>query len=278
MAAPRRDGFPPGVPCWVDVTVPDPQTAVAFYAGLFGWDIEATVPDGSLVARLDGLEVAGVGPHLAGAPPAPAWNTFITVDDADAGAALLTEAGGRVLVAPFDRAGAGRMAVCADPAGAVFNLWQPGTRNGAELVNAPGTWNWSDLNTSDPAGAAAFYGRVFGWQASTVHIGGYEATMWRLPGYADFREQFEPGLRRRHAERHAPEGFSDAIGWLLPLGASDTPHWSVSFAVDDTDRIALRAEALGGRVLVAPHDLSSVRLAVLADPQGAVFAVTNFAL
>jgi predicted enzyme related to lactoylglutathione lyase len=278
MAPLRREGFPPGVPCWVDVTVPDPPAAAAFYAGVFGWELEETVPGRDFVARVEGLAVAGMGSPLEGAPPAPAWNTYIAVDDAGATAARATEAGGQVLVAPVDVAGAGRAAVCRDPAGARFNLWQSGARKGAELVNAPGTWNWSDLNTSDPAGAAAFYGAVFGWEASTVHLGDYEATMWRIPGYADYREQFEPGLRRRHAERHAPEGFSDAIGWMLPLGASDTPHWSVSFAVDDTDRVARRAEELGGRVLVAPHALRSVRLAVLADPHRAVFAVTDFAL
>ena len=278
MAARRREGFPPGVPCWVDVTVPDPPAAAAFYAGVFGWELEETIPGRAFVARLEGLEVAGVGSPIDGAPPAPGWNTYIAVEDAGAAAARVTEAGGQVLVAPADVAGAGRAAVCRDPAGAVFNLWQAGSRKGAELVNAPGTWNWSDLNTSDPAGAAVFYEAVFGWEASSVHIGEYEATMWRLPGYGDFREQFEPGLRRRYAERHAPEGFSDAIGWLLPLGAVETSHWSVSFVVDDTDLAARRVEVRGGRVLVAPHDLSSVRLAVLADPQQAVFAVTDFAL
>jgi predicted enzyme related to lactoylglutathione lyase len=280
--APARAGFPPGVPCWVDVTAADPPAAADFYGRLFGWELEDEMPAAAAgcyyIARLDGHDVAAVGTQLPGAPPAAAWNTYVGVEDADASATLVVDAGGRVLVDPVDVAGAGRMAVCADPVGAVFDLWQPGTRKGAGLVNVPNAWNWSDLYTSDPAGAAAFYGTVFGWEASPVHIGAYEATMWRLPGYADFREHFEPGLRRRHAERHAPDGFSDAIGWLLPLGASETPTWSVSFCVDDTDRVARRAEALGGRVLVAPHDLSSVRLAVLADPQGAVFAVTDFAL
>jgi len=273
---PAREGFPPGVPCWVDVTAPDPPAAVGFYGRLFGWELEEEAD--YFVARLDGCDVAGIGTPIPGALTAPAWNTYIGVEDAGTTAARVVEAGGRVLVDPLDMARAGRMAVCADPAGAVFNLWQPGTRRGAETVNVPGTWNWSDLYTPDPAGAAAFYGTLFGWEASPVHIGAYGATMWRLPGYAGFRERFEPGLRQRHAERHAPEGFSDAIGWLLPLGASETPTWSVTFCVNDTDGFAFQAQALGGQVLVAPHDLSSVRLAVLADPQGAVFAVTNFAL
>jgi predicted enzyme related to lactoylglutathione lyase len=278
MAPRRREGFPPGVPCWVDVSVPDPPAAATFYAGVFGWELEETDPGRTFVARLDGLDVAGVSSPLQGAPPAPAWNTYIAVEDAGATAARVTAAGGQVLVAPVDVAGgAGRAAVCRDPAGARFSLWQAGARKGAELVNAPNTWNWSNLNTADPLGAAAFYGGVFGWDAVHVDFAGYRVTMWRLPGYADFLEQFDPGLRRRHAERGTPEGFSDAIGWLLPLGGAETPHWSVAFTVEDADAVAARAEVLGGRIQVAPHDLGpGVRVAVLADPQGAVFSVSTY--
>lgn len=221
--------------------------------------------------------MAAIGSLVAGAPRAPAWNTYIGVDDAGAGAARVVEAGGLVLVAPSESTGPGRGVVCADPAGAVFNLWQPGTRKGAELVNARGWWNWSYLNTPDPDGAATFYVSVFGWEAAPVEIGAYRATMWRLPGYADFLEQFDAGLRRRHAGPGMPEGFSDAIGWLFPLGATETPYWSVAFSVDDVDGVATMAQVLGGRVLVAPNDLlGGVRLAVLADPQGATFSVTRY--
>ena len=279
--APERVGFPPGVPCWVDVNVPDPPAAAAFYRGVFGWELEDQVPPGApghyFVARLEGREVAAIGSLIAGAPPAPAWNTYIGVDDAGAGATRVLEAGGRVLVAPSESSGTGRAVVCSDPAGAVFSLWQPGTRKGAELVNAPGSWNWSNLNTPDPDGAAAFYGTVFGWEAAPVEIGAYRATMWRLPGYGDFLGQFDPDLRRRHAQPGIPEGFSDAIGWLFPLGATETPYWSVAFSVDDIDGVATMAQVLGGRVLVAPNDLmGGVRLAVLADPQGATFSVTRY--
>lgn len=277
----ERDRFPPGVPCWVDVTLPDPPAAASFYARIFGWELEDVMPAGApghyFIARLGGREVAAVGSQIEGAPPAPSWNTYIGVEDAEASAARVREAGGRVLVDPFDVMAAGRMAVCADPAGAVFNLWEPGTRKGAELVNAPGSWNWSNLNTPDPDGATAFYGAVCGWEAASVTVGALTATMWRLPGYADFLEQFDPDMRRRHAEPGIPEGFSDAIGWLFPLGASERPSWSVAFSVDDIDGVAARAKALGGRVLVAPNDLTGgVRLAVLADPQGGTFSVTRY--
>lgn len=266
-----RQGFPPGVPCWVDVTVPDAPAAADFYAGLFGWDMEDRVPGDApghyFIARLGGFDVAAVGDG-----DTPAWNTYIGVEDAGAGAARVAEAGGQVLVAPVEVGPAGRMAACADPAGATFVLWQPSARLGAELVNAPNTWNWSDLHTPDPDGARAFYGAVFGWEADDTEYG---ASMWRLPGYADFLEQFDPGLRQRHSDFGAPPGFSDAVGWMMPL-EQGAPHWNVTFSVDDADAVAARAVELGGTVVNAPADAGPTRVAALRDPQGAEFTISQF--
>lgn len=256
-----RTGFPPGVPCWVDVTSPDPEAAATFYGSLFGWEMQ------EFIARFGGHEVAGVI-----AADSPAWNTYIGVDSADTSADRVREAGGRVLVAPLDVGPAGRMAVCADPAGAVFRLWQPGTRLGAELVNSPNTWNWSDLVTSDAEGAKAFYGAVFDWEADETDYG---AAMWRLPGYADFLEQFDPGLRQRHSDFGAPPGFSEAIGWLLPL-EDGPPRWTVTFSVDDADALTDRAVQLGGTVVSPPVDAGPTRVAVLRDPQGAELTISQF--
>ncbi len=247
-----RDGFPPGVPCWVDTAQPDPEAAAAFYGDLFGWELEDRMPAGApghyFVARLGGRQVVAVGSQFDGAPPTP------------------------VFMQPFDVLDAGRMAVCADPAGATFNLWEPGTHRGAETVNAPGTWNWSDLHTSDPEGAKAFYGTVFGWEADDTDFGGL---MWRLPGYADFLERFDPGLRQRHSDFGAPPGFSEAIGWMMPL-EDGQPHWRVTFSVEDADAIAARTVELGGRVVEGPVDAGPTRTAVLADPQGALFTISHF--
>jgi uncharacterized protein len=281
----QRVGFPPGVPCWVDTTQPDPQAAAHFYGGLFGWEFEErmppNVPGQYLVARLRGRDVAAVGSQLDGAPSGAVWNTYIWVESADDTAAQIKEAGGRVLTEPFDVLAAGRMAVCADPSGAQFSLWQPGTHLGAEAANEPDTWNWSDLNTRDLDGAKAFYGAVFGWQTDTVDMGFGESTMVHLPGYADFLEQFDPELRRRHAEFGAPPAFSECISWMQPMTADqfadDVPsHWSVTFSVADTDAAAAKAAELGGTVVAPPFDAGPVRSAVLRDPQGAQLTVSTF--
>lgn len=281
----ERDGYPPGVPCWIDTAQPDPQAAVRFYGELLGWSLEdrmpADAPGHYYMAQLRGRDVAAIGSQPDNASGTPVWNTYICVESADDTAARVKDAGGDVLMAPFDVLDAGRMAVLADTSGAVFSVWQANKHKGAQLVNAPGTWNWSDLNTRAPEGSEAFYGAVFGWEAQTVGFGELEGTMWRLPGYAEVLEAIEPGLRRRQAQQGAPAGFEDAIGWMLPMTsdqyAADTPsHWSVTFAVEDTDEIAVRTEELGGTIMVAPFDVPPVRIAALRDPQGALFSVNTF--
>jgi predicted enzyme related to lactoylglutathione lyase len=159
----------------------------------------------------------------------------------------------------------------------VSYLWQAGTRKGAQLVNAPGSWNWSNLETSDPVGAKAFYGAVFGWTADAMRFGGAESVMLRLPGYGEFLAARDPELRRRHAAAGVPSGFSDAIGWIVaPADGASPPRWNVTFAVDDPDAIAAQAAQLGGSVVVEPYDVAPVRLAVLRDPQGAQFTISAY--
>jgi predicted enzyme related to lactoylglutathione lyase len=281
----ERDGYPPGVPCWVDTAQPDPEAAVRFYGGLFGWEFKDRMPSDApgryFVARLRGRDVAAVGSLSEGAPPAAVWNTYVWVDSADDTAAKVKEAGGNVLQAPFDVLDAARMGVFSDPFGAVFSVWQAYEHKGAQLVNEPGTWNWSDLNTRDPEGSKVFYSRVFGWEPDFVDLGYGDSWMWRVPGYAKVLEVNDPDLRRRQADAGAPAGFEDAIGWMMPMTSDQfpddvPPHWSITFAVDDTDAVAGRAAELGGKVVVPPFDAGVVRVAVLRDPGGAMFSVSKY--
>lgn len=273
-----RDGYPAGVPCWIDTEQPDPEAAASFYGALFGWELEdrmpAEAPGHYFMARLDGLDVAAIGSASDGAPVAK-WNTYVWVDSADDTAQKVKDAGGVALSDPFDVFDAGRMGVFADPAGAVFSVWQAGRHRGAQVVNAPGTWNWSDLHTHDVERSKEFYGAVFGWEAHTAVLGAGEWTTWHRPGYGDVLEQNDPGLRERMAEFGAPERFEDAVATLVPI--DDVPsHWSVTFSVDDTDAIAAKAAELGGTVVAKPFDAGPVRMAVVRDPQGAVFSIGRY--
>jgi uncharacterized protein len=277
---PERDGYIPGVPCWIDTSQPDPEAAVAFYTDLFGWEFEDVMPPGSpgkyFIARIRGGDVAAVGSVPEGAPPMAMWNTYVWVESADDTAAKVRDAGGNVVMEPFDVMEAGRMAVFTDPEGAAICAWQAKEHKGAKVVNEHGSLNFNSLNTRDAEAAKPFYKSVFGWEVLDLPGG---AQMWTLPGYGDYLERGNPGLRERVAEVGGPPGFEDVVAAINPIPDEqpDVPaHWSVTFGVDDADAIADKANELGGKVIVPPLDAPWVRMAVLADPQGATFIASKF--
>ncbi len=277
---PERDGYIPGVPCWVDTSQPDPEVAVDFYGDLFGWEFEDVMPPGSegkyFIARVRGGDVAAVGSVPEGAPPMAMWNTYVWVESADETAAKVRDAGGRVLTEPFDVMDAGRMAVFTDPEGAAFCAWQAKEHRGARVVNEPVSVTFNGLNTRDLESARPFYGSVFGW--TTLALGG-GAEMWTLPGYGDYLERDNPDLRKQIAAVGGPAGFEDVVASINPIpdDQPDTPpHWSVTFAVDDPDATAAKAAELGGTAIVPPFDAPWTRLTILSDPQGATFIASKF--
>lgn len=281
----ERLEYPPGVPCWLDTEQPDPDAATAFYGELFGWEFERRTPPSAsgqyLIASLRGHTVAGIGSRPDAGGLAPVWSTYVCVESADDTATSSKGAGGSVLAEPFDVGHAGRAAVVADPSGATVGIWQPNERKGVELVNEPGTWNFSGLHTPDLQGARDFYGAVFGWELSRFAPELNSASSWRMPGYGDFLEQLNPGTRAGMAAMGAPEGFEDAVAWLVPMTtdqgtASTAPHWDITFAVADADVTAALAEHLGATVLAPPTDAPWVRTTLLRDPQGAVFNASQF--
>jgi uncharacterized protein len=261
----ERDGFPAGVPSWVDILQPDVDAATAFYGGLFGWEFEGPgempghPPGRYLVARLRGRDVAGVGSQPS-PDDAAAWNTYVTVDSADEAAKRAEQAGGKVLVAPFDATPAGRMAVLEDPAGAFFCVWQPQDRNGAQLVNEPGAWAMSELFTPDPEAAATFYGALFGWTTESFDMGEGTITMFRLPGYVG-GEPSQPVSR-------------EVIATMLQSDAGPA-RWEVGFWVADVEAAVARVGELGGTTVVPIVETPVSRTAVVADAHGASFSISQ---
>ncbi len=265
--------YPHGVTCWIDTEQPDPGAAARFYAGLFGWTFTDAVPSDApgthLVATLEGQDVAAIGPSAGGFP---AWNTYVAVDDADTTTTAVARLGGTVTAGPGDAGPGGRMAGCADPAGAAFRLWQPRRRLGAQLVNVPGTWNFSDLHTPDREAATAFYGQLFGWIAVDMAQGA--GTMIQVRGYGDhLAATVDPGVHERQAS--APEGFADVIGSLVVVPAGEPARWHVTFTVADRDDSVATAERLGATVASSGDDVWT-KHALLRDPQGAEFTVSQF--
>jgi uncharacterized protein len=242
-----------GVPSWVDMGSADRDRAKEFYSGLFGWNAPDGPPEagGYTVCDMDGKTVAGLGPNMNPAAP-PHWSTYVNVTSADDTIAKVAANGGTVYMAPMDVMDAGRMAVFADPGGAALGLWQPGQHMGAQLVNEPGTYCWSELMTDDLEGAEAFYKAVFGWDAETQGPEGPgRYTEWQVGG--------------------RPVGGMMAKPPTMP---PNTPSfWGVYFAVEDTDAALAKAQDLGASVLMAATDIEPGRFAVLTDPVGAMFNI-----
>jgi predicted enzyme related to lactoylglutathione lyase len=245
--------YKPGTPSWIDLGSPNTDESAAFYGTLFGWEVLPAMPDsgGYRMCHHNGRPVAAFGGQMQPDIP-PYWTTYVSVTDADATAKAVETAGGRVLQAPMDVFDQGRLAVFADPNGAVFSVWQPNKFAGAGVVNEPNTLTWNELTTRKSDRAIVFYSEVFGWTANAMPGGeGVDYSVWMLD--------------------------DGPVGGMLPM--DDTfppdlpPFWQVYFSVADTDATVAKAVELGGSVQMEPSSTPQGRMAVLRDPHGAMFAV-----
>jgi predicted enzyme related to lactoylglutathione lyase len=247
----------PGSFCWMELATTDQNAAKAFYTSLFGWtahDAPMGPGDFYTMFQLDGRDVAA-GYTMRrqerehGAPPH--WNLYIAVESADAAAARASELGGKVLASVFDVYDKGRMAVIEDPTGAVFEIWQPLKQGGIGISNVHGAFCWADLNTGDRATASAFYSALLGWKV-------------------------EAGEKDPSGYLHIKNG-DHFIGGVPPAEYRDSnipPHWLLYFQVADCAASAAQAAELGARPIVPPMSMEGVgQMSVIADPQGAVFAI-----
>ena len=245
------DEYAPGSFCWVENVTDDAAAAKAFYREVMGWRIPGTSEFAMLSIERDPVGALYALPAAAWDGGArPHWLVYVATADARQTAARAHELGGEVVREPFDTGG-GWAAWLRDPQGALFGLWQAGSHPGARRAGEPGTLCWPELGAEDPAAAAAFYGELFGWRPRESGSAAEPYTELDLDGTPS------AGLRRPRPEAGA--------GWL-PF-----------FQVDDCDAAAGRTTAAGGRVLDPPTDHPGVgRMAVLADPRGAAFAVVRF--
>lgn len=251
----ERTSYTPGTFCWSELSTTDLDGAKAFYASLLGWEaVDNPVPGGGVYSmqNIDGRPVAAIAPQpeqqrAAGVPSM--WNSYVSVESADATAEKARELGATVHAAPFDVMDVGRMAVIQDPQGAFFMLWQPGLHFGAALVNAPGALVWNELRSPDLDGSSAFYSGLFGW------------TIERREGTA---LGVYLGIKNGGAN-------NGGIAELSPPGVP--PHWLVYFGVEDVDEALAKVGELGGTTLLGSTDIEIAKIAVVADPQGAAFAI-----
>jgi uncharacterized protein len=244
----ERDSYTPGAFCWADVGSPDPEAAQEFYGSLFGWTAEVT-PGGYWMLTLRGRNVAGMFALPEGWPPG--WVSYVSVESADDTAARARELGAAVTIEPREvgppEAQVGLMALLADPEGAAFALWQPGRHVGAGLVNEVGTMAWNQLATPDTDAARSFYAELFGW--SYEQMEGGEPPYWNI--------------------RNTDGRLNGGLTGLPAEGV--TPHWQVTFTVEDVPAAVGRTEELGGSVLQPPTPTRIGNIAVVQDPAGAAF-------
>lgn len=237
-------------PCWTELGTSDLEAAKRFYTELFGWRPETDPRQeagGYTVAHLGDAAVAALTPLYQESQPV-AWNVSFAVSDADATAQAVRAAGGTVVLEPMDVFDIGRFAMALDPGGAAFQLWQARSFPGAGLFNAPGALGWVELLTRAPEQARAFYTTVFGWSVNA----GERYTQWGIGG-ADFGGVIT---------------MDDKFPHEVPA------HWLPYFAVEDVDDTARIAAEAGGTMLMEPTSVpEGPRIAVLRDPQGAVFGV-----
>ena len=246
--------YVPGTPCWVDLGTTDLEGAKAFYGALFGWSAQVAedpAAGGYTLFELKGEQVAGAMTTMSPEQPV-AWSTYVAVADADATVAKAEAAGAKTLMAPMDVTDVGRMAMFADPTGAVLGLWQPRAMKGAGLVNEPGALAWDELHTRDAAAAKAFYAATFSWGAVTNPMGDMEYTELQVDG------RTVAGLMEMDDE-HFPK--------------TTPPHWAVYFGVADCDAAVAKVGELGGTVVVPTTPIPPGRFAVCQDPQGGFFSL-----
>lgn len=250
---PTRDGYPEGVPSWIDLATPDLDGAKAFYRSLFGWeyeDTESAMGPYTMVTK-NGLVAAGIG--LAGEGQPSVWSTYIAVDSAADTVNKIKEAGGSIILDCMDVPG-GRLAFAADPTGAAFGIWQAGDHFGAAIVNEHGALNWNELTTNDLNKAADFYKMVFGYEVSTSKTSlGNDYTVFSVNGRG--------------------------IAGAMEPPAEDVPnYWGIYLAVDDTHKAIETAVEAGGSTVYGPMEIADVGVfAGLQDPYGAFFTVIQLA-
>lgn len=251
----RTSPWPAGTPCWADLSTPDVDSALAFYAEVLGWTSGGAQEEfgGYAMAERNGAAAAGIGPQMAGAPVA--WTMYIATDDADAAAKAVARNGGRLVMEPDDIGPLGRMFIAADPSGAVFGVWQAREHIGAGIMNEPGGLNWEDLRSTDPDAARAFYTGVFGYESRPLEMA--------PPDYTTF---------------HAPGDEAPLGGMGGMMGQDGMPsHWSIYFGVESAADACRAAESAGGSVLAPAFDTPFGQMAAIADQAGAAFMVVESA-
>jgi uncharacterized protein len=248
----RVISHPGNRPIWFDLVTTDAAAARRFYSAVLDWTFDApSVEMGDYaIGRVGEAPATGIGGIPPGQHWLPSWSVYFGVTNAESTIRDIEAAGGKArspveAIGPF-----GRMAMCEDPTGAVFGLWEPGRHTGAGIIDEPGGMAWCEVNTRNAAAAAAFYCGVFGL---TGHVMEMQGTPYHT---LNQDETLVCGVLQMTAE------WGD-----MP------PHWMPYFAVASADAARTKVEANDGTVPFGPFDTPYGRVCVVQDPQGATVSL-----
>ncbi|MBW0279643.1 VOC family protein [Shewanella xiamenensis] len=252
----RITQYAQGQACWVELASHDWQGAQGFYHALFGWNaVEMAIPNGHFsLFNLEGDDLGAMYQIPESEPQIPShWRIYFAVKDIEATVAAILAAGGQLHMGPHVVGDAGVMAQVSDPEGARFALWQAKNHSGSRRQGEENTLCWVELACREPSAEASFYTQVFPWAALPSHVPGIDYTEWQIDG------QSMGGMMK-----------------MMPEWGEIPAHWMPYFVVADCDAFAVKAQGLGAQLCVPPSDIPDVgRFAVIADAQGATFAVIH---
>jgi predicted enzyme related to lactoylglutathione lyase len=236
----------------MDLSTPDVEAAKKFYRQIFGWEYQDTGQAFGHynMAQTQQHNAAGMAQMDAGAQMPSAWTIYFSSNDAAADVQRVKALGGQVLMDAMAVGDTGAMAICTDPTGAVFGLWQAKEHIGASIVGDHGSMAWWEVNTRELAAARDFYSALF------------DLTPHKMEGM-------------EYYTLHRGEQMVCGVLQMDENWEGIPPHWMGYFAIDNTDAATEQATAAGGHVLVAPFDMPYGRMAVLSDPFGAAFSIVQ---
>ncbi|MCU1602444.1 MAG: Glyoxalase/bleomycin resistance protein/dioxygenase [Frankiales bacterium] len=235
-------------PVHVDLMTHDIEAARAFYGAVLGWAFEEWGP--ASLALADGRQAAAIGPSFDGTTTG--WTLYFGSTDIAATEASIVAAGGSLVLPHGDVAELGKLLLAADPSGARFGIWQAGTKKGVDVWGAVGSPCWTDLRSSDPAAAQAFYAASLGFEMTPFDMAG--------PDYATYSTDGDP---------------LGGVGGMMGAPDGTRSHWLIYFAVPSADDAAAAVAPAGGTLLSDPFDTPFGRMAPAQDPAGHPFWITQ---
>jgi uncharacterized protein len=247
---------------WYELLTSDVNGALAFYPRVVGWKTQAWEgggytmwvsgqgPLGGVTAMPENIKQMGVPPY---------WQGSVEVTSVDETVAKVKQLGGQVYVTE-DVPSVGRIAVIADPQGAVISVFTPINQMPPHDVARAGEFAWHELYTTDHNAAFEFYRQIAGWE--------------RL-------DEFDMGPMGKYllwgrGGKQLGGMMTTLAGMKTPDGRTVPPSWMYYVTTEDLDGALDRAKAGGARVLNGPMPVpGGQRIVQLMDPQGAAFSLTT---